>query len=91
MEHRGAVVEQLTAPGRIEGVVDVAAVEAAATTEHQLLIAEPAQVIRGQVLLEPEPVTELVDTQVAAGKCREDLPPDRVGGEPDKCRWRRIG
>ena len=85
---RGAAVGQrIRAAVQVQVVVAVAAVEAAARGGDQPAVAQQPQVVGDQVLRLVDPCHQLADPVVAVGEFGQQLPAQRVGGQPDERRW----
>jgi hypothetical protein len=82
----GGLRQRDAAPVQVEVVVAVASVVAAAGGGDQSAVSQLTQVVGEQVLRLVEQRHQIADPKVALGECREQLPAQWVGGQPDERR-----
>ena len=78
MQREGRTGQRPRAALQVQAVIGVAPVEAAAPGRDQAALAEPAQVVRDQVLRLARRGYQLADPLVAGGEFPQQPPPHRV-------------
>ena len=90
MQRGAGAREQLTAAREIEHVVGVAAVGEAAARRDQPAVAQLAQVVGDQALSLAGQLAQLADAAIAVRKLAQQSPTQRVTGQSEKARRRRV-
>jgi hypothetical protein len=84
MERGARRREQLTAALEVGAVVSVAPVGGAPARGDELRFAQPAEVVRDEVLRCSDRGRQLADPPVAPGQLREQAPAERVSNELER-------